>query len=488
MNYTQATGEKSTVKLTITFTEEEWKNAIARAYVKTRGKYTVPGFRKGKAPQPVLENYYGKGVFFEEAFNYLYTEHYFAILEKEKDNFTAVGEPELNVESMEEGKGVVLSAVVPVKPEVKIEKYTGLKIQKFEYNVTDEDVDKEAKKLIASEAKDVEVEDRACKLGDTVNIDFSGSVDGEKFAGGSAEGYDLELGSGSFIPGFEDALVGMKKGEEKDINVTFPENYQADNLRGKAAVFAVKINKISEKQYPELTDEYVKSHAGVETVEEYKNKMRERLERNAKNRSVDETEGSILAEISKYTEVEIPDAMIESEIDRIVQDFSYRIMYQGLKLEDYLKYMNLKMEDFRAQYKEEAHRRVLCQLIVDKIIKTESFKAEPEEVDAKIEEQAKSVEKTMEEYKKSMDPRQIEYITNDIIVTKLFDFLQANNEMYIEEKKAEKPAKKPAAKKTAAKKAEAPVAEEPAKEEPAKKPAARKTAAKKPAAKKSDAE
>ncbi|MCH5146702.1 MAG: trigger factor [Clostridiales bacterium] len=452
MNYTQATGEKSTVKLTITFTQEEWKNAIAKAYLKTRGKYTVPGFRKGKAPQPVLENYYGKGVFFEEAFNALYSEHYFAILEKEKDNFTAVGEPELNVESMEEGKGVVLSAIVPVKPEVKIEKYTGLKIQKFEYNVTDEDVEKEAKKLVASDAKTVEVEDRACKLGDIVNIDFSGSVDGVKFEGGTAEGYDLELGSGSFIPGFEDALVGMNKGEEKDINVKFPEEYQAENLRGKDAVFAVKINKITERQYPELTDEYVKAHAGVETVADYKKKLRERLEKSAENRGRDETEGSILAEISKHTEVEVPDAMIESEIDRIVQDFSYRLMYQGLKLDDYLKYMNTTMKDFRARYTDEAHRRVVSQLVVDKIVKTENFKAEPEEVDAKIEEQAKSVEKTFEEYKKTIDPRQVEYITNDIIITKLFDFLKANNEMYVEEKKEAKPAAKKTASKSTAKK------------------------------------
>ena len=453
MNYTQATGEKSTVKLTITFTEQEWKDAISKSYLKIRGKYTVPGFRKGKAPQPVLENYYGKGVFYEEAFNYLYTQHYFAILEKEKDNFTAVGEPDLDVESMEEGKGVVLSAIVPVKPEVKIEKYTGLKIRKFEYNVSDEDVDKEANKILSSEAKTVEVEDRACKLGDVVNIDFSGSADGEKFAGGSAEDYDLELGSGSFIPGFEDALVGMKKGEEKDINVTFPENYQADNLRGKDAVFAVKINKITERQYPDLTDEYVKAHAGAESVEAYKKNVRERLERNAVNRGRDETEGSILAEISKYTEVEIPDAMVEGEIDRIVQDFTYRLMYQGLKLDDYLKYMGQSMKDFRAQYTTEAHRRVLCQLIVEKIVKTENFKAEPAELDAKIEEQAKSVEKSLEEYKKSMDPRQIEYISNDIVVTKLFDFLQANNEMYVEE---EKPAaKKTTAKKTTAKKADA---------------------------------
>ncbi len=437
MNYTQAAGEKSTVKLTITFTEEEWQDAIAKAYLKTRGKYTVPGFRKGKAPKPVLENYYGKGVFYEEAFNALYSQHYYDILEKEKDNFTAVGEPELGVESMEEGKGVVLSAVVPVKPEVKIEKYTGLKIRKFEYNVTDEDVEKEAKKLTESQATTVEVQDRPCKLGDVVNIDFSGSCDGEKFAGGTAEGYDLELGSGSFIPGFEDALVGMNTGESRDINVTFPQDYQADNLRGKAAVFAVKLNKITEKQYPELTDEYVKAHAGAESVEAYKAKLRERLEKSAESRGRDETENSILAEISKYTQVEIPNAMIENEIDRIVQDFSYRLMYQGIKMEEYLKYTGATMEQFRDQYKTEAHRRVVCQLVVDKIVREQNFKAEPEEIDAKIEEQAKSVDKTLEEYKKTIDPRQVDYITNDIIITKLFNYLQENNDMYTGEAPAE---------------------------------------------------
>lgn len=449
MNYTQATGEKSTVKLTITFTEEEWKNAINKAYIKTRGKYTVPGFRKGKAPQPVLENYYGKGVFFEEAFNALYSEHYFAILEKEKDNFTAVGEPELSVESMEEGKGVVLGAVVPVKPEVEIEKYTGLKIKKYEYNVSDEDVEKEARRLQANAAENVEVTDRACKNGDMVNIDFSGSIDGEKFNGGTANGYDLELGSGAFIPGFEEGVEGMKIGEQRDIDVTFPENYQEESLRGKAAVFAIKLNKITEKHYPELTDEFVKAHSGCETVEDYKKKTRERLEKSAEKRGRDETEGEILTEIANFTKAEIPDAMIENEIDRIVQEFSYRLMYQGLKLEDYLKYTNQKMPEFRAQYVTEARRRVLSQLIIDKIIRTEGIKAEQEEIDAKIEEQAKSVDKTFEEYKKSIEPRQLEYITNDIIITKLFDFLKANNELVADDGKAEK---KPAAKKSAPKK------------------------------------
>lgn len=450
MKYTKSVGEKSTVKLLITFTEQEWQDAINASYIKVRGKYSVPGFRKGKAPKPVLENYYGKGVFYEEAFNSLYSRYYPEILTNEKDNFTAVGEPDLDVEEMKEGEGVVLSAIVPVKPEVTVDAYTGLKIKKFEYNVSDADVEKEANRILESAAQDKEVTDRACQDGDNVNIDFSGSVDGEKFPGGTAEEYDLVLGSGAFIPGFEAAVVGMKTGENRDINVKFPEDYQSDNLRGKDAVFNITLHKITEKVYPELTDEFVKSHAGVETVAEYKAKTRERLEKNAKNRGRDETENSILTEISKHAKAEIPDAMIENEIDKMVQDFSYRLMYQGLKLEDYLKYMQLTMEQFRSQFRSQAEPRVLNQLVIDKIIRTEGFKAEQSEIDAKIDEQAKSVDKTAEEYKKKMDSRQLDYIANDIVITKLFDFLTANNELYTEGGEA-KPAAKTAAKKPAAK-------------------------------------
>ncbi len=450
MNYTQSVGEKSTVKLTINFTEEEWQDAISKAYLKTRGKYAVPGFRKGKAPKPVLENYYGKAVFYEEAFNNLYSAHYFGILEKEKDNFTAVGEPELSVEDMTEGKGVVLTATVPVKPDVKIETYKGLKIKKYEYNVTDADIDAEAKKLLERKATEVEVTDRACKNGDKVNIDFSGSVDGEKFAGGTAEEYDLVLGSGSFIPGFEAQVEGMKVGENKDITVKFPDDYQAENLKGKEAVFAIKLNKITENKLPELTDAYVKENASAETVEEYRNKTRERLAKQAENRSRDETENSIVEEICKHATAEIPDAMIESEIDRMVQDFSYRLMYQGIKLEDYLKYLGQSMEEFRKQFVPQATPRVMSQLVVEKIVREEKIEASQEEIDAKIAEQAASVEKSAEDYKKSMDPRQVEYIKNDIVITKLFDMLKANNELYAEDAEpAKQAAKKPAAKKTA---------------------------------------
>ena len=428
MNYTQAAAEKSTVKLTITFTGEEWKAAIDKAYAKTRSRFTVPGFRKGKAPKAVVENYYGKGVFFDEAFNILYSENYPAIIEKEKANFTVVGDPELAVEDMSEDK-VVLTAVVPVKPEIKIGSYKGLEIKKFEYNVSDEDVKKEVEKIAAREAKTVDVTDRPCKSGDTVNIDFSGSVDGEKFAGGTAEGYDLELGSGSFIPGFEDQVAGMSIGEEKDIVVRFPADYQAENLKDKDATFHIKLHAIKGKELPELTDEYIKKHTGSETLADYTAKVKERLEKQAEARGRDQTENSILEAISKTVEAEIPQAMVETEIDAIVRDFSNRLMYQGLKLEDYIKYMGQTMEQFRSQFAEQAKARVISQLVIEKIIKDENITATDEEVEAKVAAQAKEIDKDVEEYKKTIDPRQLAYIRNDIIITKLFDFLTANNNL-----------------------------------------------------------
>ncbi|HIR40170.1 MAG TPA: trigger factor [Candidatus Coproplasma stercoripullorum] len=432
MDYKTAPAEKSTVKVTITYSKDEWDEAIGKAYTRTRGKYSVPGFRKGKAPRPVLENFYGKGVFFDEAFNILFSATYPDIIAKEKDNFTAVGDPSLSVDEISDENGVTLTATVPVKPDVEIGSYKGLKIRSYEYNVTDEEVDKEANRILLSKAEDVAVSDRPCKNGDIVKIDFSGSVDGVKFPGGTAEDYDLELGSGAFIPGFEEQVEGMSVGEEKNITVKFPDDYQADDLKGKEAVFEIKLKGITEKKYPELTDEFVKANGGCETVEEYKKKCRERLESRAATRSVNETENSILKAICATAKAEIPDAMVEQEIDKMVQDFSYRLMYQGVKLEDYLKYMGLTMEQFRSQFTGNATERVMSTLVIDKIVRTENIKAEPEEVEAKIAEQAASVGKTAEEYKKNLDPRQREYIESDIVVSKLFDFLKSNNEMYTE--------------------------------------------------------
>ena len=432
MKYTTKAAEKSTVKITIKFDGEEWKAAQTQAYMKTRGRFAINGFRKGKAPKNVIENVYGKGVFFEDALNLLFSENYPKIVEKEEKKFTIVGDPDVTVEKLEDDN-VTLVAIVPVKPEVKISAYTGMKIRQYAYNVTDEEVEAEVVRVQERNARKVEVTDRAAILGDTVNIDFSGAVDGVKFDGGEAEGFDLTLGSGQFIPGFEDQVVGMNIGETKDVNVTFPENYQAENLKGKPAVFTVKVNKIQGKELPEVTDEFIKEATGSETLADYKAKAKERLQAQAERRANDATENSILEAIAANTEVEIPQAMLEREIDGLVQKFEYQLMYQGLKLQDYLDFLKVTLADFRKNYEEQAKKNVLNQLIISHLIKTEKVEATDEEVETKVAEQAASVGKTAEEYKKNMDPRQFDYISSDIVITKLFAFLKANNEMYLED-------------------------------------------------------
>ena len=432
MKYTTKAAEKSTVKITIKFDGEEWKAALNQAYLKTRARFAINGFRKGKAPKHVIENVYGKGVFYEDALNLLFSENYGKIIEKEEKKFTVVGEPEVTLDKLEDDC-ISMIAVVPVKPEVKISSYKGIKIKEFAYNVSDEEVEAEVNRVLERNAKKVAVSDRAAANGDIVNIDFVGTVDGVKFDGGEAEGFDLTLGSGQFIPGFEDQVVGMNIGETKDVNVTFPENYQAENLKGKAAVFAVKLNGIQAKELPELTDEFIKDATGSETVEEYKIKARERLQVQADRRANDATENSILEAIAANAEVEIPQAMIEREIDGLVQKFEYQLMYQGLKLQEYLDFLKVTMADFRKNYEEQASKNVKNQLIISQLIKDEKIEATEEEVDAKVAEQAASVNKTAEEYKKNMDPRQFDYIRSDIVITKLFAMLKANNELYKED-------------------------------------------------------
>lgn len=479
MKYETAPSEKSTVKVTMTFDAAEWAEANNQAYLKNRKKYAVNGFRKGKAPKHVLETFYGKGLFYEDALNLLYMQHYGEVLEKEKENFTAVGDPSLAVDDLTDEK-VVLSAVIPVKPDVKIESYKGIKIKKVEYTVTDADVEKDIENTRSRLAEKIEVTDRAAENGDTVSIDFTGKADGKEFDGGSAENYDLTLGSGTFIAGFEEQVVGMKIGETKDVNVTFPEDYQAENLKGKPAVFTVTLHKITGKKLPELNEEFAKK-VGSASVEEYRAKVKERLEQNAKSKSRNETEYSILSEIAKGATAEIPDVMIENQEDYSLRNMEYNLMYQGVKLDDYLSYIGSSREEYKKNFEEEARATVLQQLILEKVMKLENITATQEEIDAKVAEQAKSVGKSAEEYKKTIDPRQLEYIENDIKVTKTFDFLEANNEMYLDP--VEHDPAKIASAKTAAKKAAAKSASDKkeGEEKPAaaKKPAAKSTTAKK---------
>ncbi len=427
MNYEVAPAEKSVVRIKITLDKQEWENAIQKAYDKTKGRFNIPGFRKGKAPKHVIEQQYGKGVFFEEAINAAFPEHYYAILEKEP-TVEAIDRPEIEIEKISDD-GITMVAVVPVKPEVKLAEYKGIKFDKVEYNVTDADVEAELKRLQQRNAREVAVEGRAAKNGDITVIDYSGSVDGVKFDGGTAEKQTLELGSGRFIPGFEEQVEGMNIGEEKDITVKFPDDYGAENLKGKNAVFHIKLHEIKAKELPEINDEFIKDAAGAESVEAYKADTKKKLQESNAKRAKAETEDKIIKAIAEKCEVEIPDALIERQIDSMVSDMEYRMMYQGLKLEDYLKYTKQTMEDYRKGFRKQAEEQVKIQLVIDKILTVENIKAEQDEIDKKIADQAIAMGKDAEEYKKSLNERQIAYFENNVLIDKLFAFLTANNKV-----------------------------------------------------------
>ncbi len=427
MKYTVEKAEKSTVKITIDLTAQEWQASILDAYNKTKGRYSMPGFRKGKVPKKVLESAYGDGIFYEEAINIAFPKYYGEILEKETSIY-AVAAPDLDIKKISE-KGITMIAIVPVKPEVVFGAYKGIKFKKNEYNVKDEDVDAELTRLQERNARMVDVTDRAVVDGDTVTIDYSGSVDGVKFEGGTAEKQPLVIGSKTFIPGFEEQVIGMKIGEERDINVKFPEEYHAENLKGKDAVFAIKLHEIKVKELPEINDDFIKESVGAESVEAYKTETRARLEKQNADRAERELEDEIVKKITETSDVEIPDALIENQIDRMVQEMEYRLSYQGLKLADYLKYMDKTMEEFRKDYTEQATDIVKSQLVIEGIIEREEITATDEDVEARVNEMAEAQGKKAPDVKKNMGARQLDYIKNEIVIKKFFDFLKNSNEI-----------------------------------------------------------
>ncbi len=425
MKYTFEKAEKSTVKITIDLTAKEWKEANDKAYEKTKGKYSLPGFRKGKVPKHLLEGAYGTGIFYEEAINIAFPKYYGEVLDKET-SIDPVAGPDIDIKKISD-KGISIVAIVPVKPEVKLGDYKGISFKKIEYNVKDEDIDAELTRLQERNSRMVDVEGRAVENGDTVNIDYSGSVDGVKFEGGTAEKQNLVIGSGSFIPGFEEQLIGMNIGEEKDINVKFPEEYHSEELKGKDSVFHIKLHEIKKKELPEINDEFIKDAAGAESVEAYKKEVAERLEKQNKDRADREIEDEIVKVITDNATVEICDALVENQIDRMVQEMSYRLSYQGLKLEDYLKYTGQSMEDFRKGYAEQAQGMVKSQLVIDAIITAEKIEATEADVEERIAEMAKSQNKPVPDVKKNFNARQLDYVKNEIIIKKLFDFLKTEN-------------------------------------------------------------
>ena len=425
MKYTFAKGKKSTVKVTIDLNATEWNEAINQAYEKTKGKYSVPGFRKGKVPKKVLESAYGTGVFYEEAINIAFPKYYSEVLDKEPTIY-AVAAPEIDIKKISE-KGISMIAIVPVKPEVTLGDYKGLTFKKNVYEVKDEEVEDDIKRLQDRNSRMVEVTDRAVADGDSVVIDYSGSVDGVKFDGGTAEKQTLVIGSKTFIPGFEDQVIGMNIGEERDINVKFPEEYHAENLKGKDAVFAIKLHKIEKKELPEINDEFIKDAVGSESVEAYKAEVKARLEKQNADRANRELEDEMIKKISETSDVEICDALIENQIDRMVQEMEYRLSYQGLRLDDYLKYIGKSMDDFRKGYEAQATELVKSQLVIETVIEREEIAATDEDVKERVAEMAKAQGKEVPDIEKNMNARQLDYIKNEIVIKKFFDFLKNSN-------------------------------------------------------------
>ena len=427
MKYTFDAPKKSVVKIKITLTSQEWADAITTAYNRTKGKFSIPGFRKGHAPKHIIEKMYGVGVFYEDAINYAFPKYYYEVLDKEP-TIEAIDRPEIEIDKISD-KGITIIANVPVKPEVKLGEYKGIKFDKVEYNVTDSDIDAELDRLVKRNAREIAVTDREAQNGDITVIDFSGSVDGVKFEGGTAEKYSLELGSGSFIPGFEEQVVGMKIGEEKDVNVKFPDDYSAENLKGKDAVFAVKLHEIKVKEYPEINDEFIKEAAGEESVEAFKASTKAKLQEANDKKAKTETEDNMIKSIADKSEVEIPNALVEMQVDNMIRDMEYRysMMYPGFTFKNYLQITNQTEEQARKSMSKQAEEQVKVQLVLEKIIAEEKIEATQEEIDAKIQEQAINMGKDVEEFKKSLNERQIDYFKNNIKIEKVFEFLNANN-------------------------------------------------------------
>ena len=424
MDYKIKKLEKSVVQIDINLNKEEWQKEVDSAYNRTKGKYNIEGFRKGKAPRKVIEKTYGDNVFYEDALSEAFYRAYMEILSKEKD-IEPVDAPSLNVKAIS-ADGIELEAQVVTRPEVKVTKYTGLDVKVETKKVTKAQVEEELNRAKEQNVRLVEV-DRPVQNGDVANINFSGSIDGVKFDGGTAEGFDLEIGSHSFIEGFEDQLVGLKVGEDKDVNVTFPENYHAKDLAGKPAVFACHINAVKEKQYPELNDEFASNVSEFETLEEYKKHLEEHIQEHMDEHAKRDADVAIIDKIVENTEVEVPNQMVEGEIDNMLRDLEYRLMYQGLNLDAYMQYMNTTLEKYRETLKAEALKSVKVRLALSYILEKEKINLTDAEVDAELQKRAQSANISVEQYKTTVGENGLFQVKNDILMSKLLEFLRDKN-------------------------------------------------------------
>ena len=430
----EKTENANEVKLEITVEAEKFENAMKKVYFQNAKYFNIPGFRKGKAPMNIVEKYYGAQIFYEDAFNEVATEAYEEALTENK--IDVVSRPEVDIAQMEKGKDLIFTAVVQTKPEVKLGKYKGIEIQKIEYKVDKKDVDHELEHMQEHNSRLVTVDDRPLENGDTATIDFEGFVDGVAFEGGKAEGHELEIGSGTFIPGFEEQLIGMELENEKEIKVTFPKEYFSKDLAGKDATFKVKLHDIKKKELPELDDEFAKDVSEFDTLEELKKSIKEKLTKNKEQREKYETE-AVLKAVCEDSKLDIPSGMIELEIDNMLKDFEQRLSYQGLNLEQYLKMIGKTEEEMRKEYEPQAIEAIKSRLVLEAIMKAEKIEASEEEIKAKMEEMAKSYGKDVEELSKNENLKN--YLAEGIKSEKALEFI-VNNAKVTEKKKETKKA------------------------------------------------
>ena len=412
------------VKLSFDIDAAKFDEAMSKAYIKVRGQVNIPGFRKGKAPRKMIENMYGEGIFYDEAFELIFDEVYGPAVEENKVD--VVDRPEIEIQQIGAGKNLQFTAEVFVVPEVTLGEYKGIVVKKEVTEVTDAQVDAKLEEERNKQATEVEVDDRAVMEGDTVNLDYAGSVDGVAFAGGTAEGQTLKIGSHTFIPGFEEQMVGMSIGEEKDLNVTFPEKYHSDELAGKAAVFHVKVNSITATELPALDDDFAKDISEFDTLDEYKADIRAKLEEQAAQRDQDAFTNAVVEKVMENATVEIPNAMVERQIDSMMRDFEYRLMGQGLKLADFMKYTGQDMKAFRENYRGQAEKSVKAHLVLSAIEKAEAFEASAEAIDEQIAKFAPQTGKSVEELKATFSEQDLEYFKADAIRDMAVKFLADN--------------------------------------------------------------
>lgn len=391
--------EKNVVSFEFTLSAEEFEKAIEKAYRKNVGKIAVQGFRKGKAPRQIIEKYYGTEIFYEDAINIALPDAYDKAIAE--NGVQPVDQPEIDIKGeIVKGNDIIFTAKVTVKPEFEMGEYKGVSAEKVTYRTLKKDIDAEIEKLRERNSRIVPVEDRKVKKNDIVNIDFEGFTDGVAFAGGKGENFDLTIGSGQFIPGFEDQLVGAAIGAEVEVNVTFPEEYHAEDLKGKPAMFKVKVNSIKVKELPELDDEFAKDVSEFDTLEELQKDTKEKLTNANKERAAHETEENVINAVCEATEIDIPEAMIETQIQNMIRDFDMQMRYQGMELKQYMQYTGMTMEMLKEQFKEEAAKRVKTSLVLEKVCELEGIKATKADITKEYEKTAEGSGMKVDDIKK----------------------------------------------------------------------------------------